>query len=87
MDPQFTTHLAIAQVWASTAFLLAETPVLPINCSDYATALNNGVLGIQKKFGSILEQRGISLGKWSVISLSVEWAAKTRKSLELDSNT
>lgn len=61
VDPQFTTHLAVAQVWASTAFLLAETPVLPINCSDYATALNKGVLGIQKKFGSILEQRGISL--------------------------
>ena len=67
VDPQFTTHLAIAQVWVSTAFLLAETPVLPINCSDYAAALNKGALDIQKKYGSNLEQRGISLGKWSVI--------------------
>jgi len=63
VDPQFTTHLAIAQVWASTAFLLAETAVLPVNCSDYAAALNKGALDIQKKYGSTLEQRGISLGK------------------------
>ena len=63
VDPQFTTHLAIAQMWASTAFLLAETPLLPINCSDYATVLNKGALDIQKKYGSTLEQRGISLGK------------------------
>ena len=63
VDPQFTTHLAIAQVWVSTAFLLAETPVLPINCSDYAVALNKGAMDIQKKYGSTLKQRGISLGK------------------------
>lgn len=63
VDPEFKTHLAIAQVWVSTAFLLAETPVLPINCSDYAAALTEGALDIQKKYGSTLEQRGISLGK------------------------
>lgn len=64
MDPEFTTHLAIAQVWGSTAFLLAETPVLPINCSDYAVALNKGVLDIHKKYGSALAQKGISLGRY-----------------------
>lgn len=63
MDPHFTTHLAIAQVWGSTAFLLAETPLLPIDCSDYATALNKGVLDIERKYGSALAKKGISLGK------------------------
>jgi len=64
VDPEFTTHLAIAQVWGSTAFLLAETPVLPINCSDYAAALKKGVLDIHKKYGSALAQKGISLGRY-----------------------
>ena len=63
VDPHFTTHLAIAQVWASTAFLLAETPVLPINCSDYAVALNKGALDIKKKYEGDLTKKGISLGK------------------------
>lgn len=61
VDPHFTTHLAIAQVWASTAFLLAETPVLPINCSDYAVALNKGALDIKKKYEGDLTEKGISL--------------------------
>lgn len=61
VDPHFTTHLAIAQVWASTAFLLAETPVLPINCSDYAVALNKGALDIKKKYEGDLTKKGISL--------------------------
>ena len=63
VDPDFTTHLATAQVWGSTAFLLAEAAVLPINCSDYAAALNKGVLDIQKKYGTAMNQEGISLGK------------------------
>ena len=64
MDPDFTTHLATAQVWGSTAFLLAEAAVLPINCSDYAAAaLNKGVLDIQKKYGTAMNQKGVSLGK------------------------
>ena len=74
VDPQFTIHLTIAQVWVSIAFLLAETPVLPINCSDYAVVLNKSAMDIQKKYGSTLEQKGISLGKWNVIErLSKKW--------------
>lgn len=61
VDPQFTTHLAIARIWVSTAFLLAETPVLPINCSDYAVALNKGFHDINTKYGKSLKQKGISL--------------------------
>ena len=64
VDPHFTTHLATARIWASTAFLLAQTPVLPINCSDYAAALNKGVADIQKKHGNALDKEGISLGKY-----------------------
>lgn len=63
VDPQFTTHLAIAQVWASAAFLLAHTPILPINCSDYATALRRGALDIKKTYEDDLTQKGISLGE------------------------
>lgn len=61
VDPDFTTHLAVAQVWGSAAFLLAETPVLPINCSDYAVALNKGLSNVQKKYERALTQKGISL--------------------------
>lgn len=64
MDPQFTTHLAIARIWVSTAFLLAETPVLPINCSDYAVALNKGFHDINATYGKSLKQKGISLSKY-----------------------
>ena len=64
VDPQFTTHLAIAQVWASAAFLLAHTPILPINCSDYATALRRGALDIKKTYEDDLTQKGISLGEF-----------------------
>lgn len=63
VDPQFSTHLAIARIWVSTAFLLAETPVLPINCSDYAAALKKGFRDINTKYGKTLDQKGISLGK------------------------
>ena len=64
VDPQFTTHLAIARIWVSTAFLLAETPVLPINCSDYGVALNKGFHDINTKYGTSLKQKGISLSKY-----------------------
>ncbi|XP_074628297.1 putative N-acetylated-alpha-linked acidic dipeptidase isoform X1 [Acropora palmata] len=61
VDPHFATHLAIAQVWASAAFLLAHTPIVPINCSDYATALRRGALDIKKTYEDDLTQKGISL--------------------------
>ena len=69
VDPDFTTHLAIAQVWASAAFLLAHTPILPINCSDYAAALRRGVLDIKKTYEDDLTQKGISLGECDIFRL------------------
>ena len=64
VDPKFKTHLAVAQFWGSVTFLLAETPVLPINCSDYAVALNKGVSNLQKKYQRELTKKGISLGEF-----------------------
>ena len=64
MDPEFKTHVAVTQFWGSVTFLLAETPVLPINCSDKAVALNKGVSNLQKKYQSELTKKGISLGEF-----------------------
>ena len=63
VDPQFVTHLAVAQVWGSAAFLLAQSPLLPINCSDYAAALREGAAKIQHDFGKNSSKQGISFGK------------------------
>ena len=64
MDPEFKTHLAVTQFWGSVTFLLAETPVLLINCSDYAVAVNKGVSNLRKKYQNELTKKGISLGEF-----------------------
>lgn len=64
VDPHFTTHLAIAQVWGSVAYLLSDTLLLPINCSDYAVALNIALTKLQDKYGDMLKKEKISLGAY-----------------------
>ena len=92
VDPHFATHLAIGQVWASAAFLLAHTPIVPINCLDYATALRRGALDIKKTYEDDLTQKGISLGEWDKFrlqfgqcsSLATENFTLTLKAVQLE---
>lgn len=40
-DPTFKNHLAVAKVRGGLVFELANSVVLPFDCRDYASAVNN----------------------------------------------
>ncbi|KAF2840984.1 N-acetylated-alpha-linked acidic dipeptidase-like protein [Patellaria atrata CBS 101060] len=48
-DPGFHYHEAISKVWALLAANLAETPVIQLNATDYATALKAYLLKLEDK--------------------------------------
>jgi N-acetylated-alpha-linked acidic dipeptidase len=48
-DPNFLYHQATARMWALIAAKLVETPVLPLNATDYALALGTYLNNIKPK--------------------------------------
>ncbi|GES63331.1 glutamate carboxypeptidase [Aspergillus terreus] len=48
-DPNWTYHITTARTWALMAVVLSESPVLPMNVTDYAVLLHEGANALQRK--------------------------------------
>nr|AJD23164.1 glutamate carboxypeptidase [Onygena corvina] len=56
-DRDWQYHITMARVWALTAAYLSETPVLALNATDYAVALEKYLDSIKKKVPSGISPR------------------------------
>lgn len=48
-DPGFHYHIAAAKVWALFTARLAEAPIIPLNATDYAIALDGYISNVESK--------------------------------------
>ena len=63
VDRDFEYHRAVAQLWLQIGLTLADQPLLPFNCSQYADRLTYYAKDINDKYEKALTQQNISLGK------------------------
>ena len=62
IDPDFSYHLALGQLWGYVGFALADIPLLPFSVEDEAEVLKTVVDDIQAKYGPVLAKHSVSLG-------------------------
>ena len=62
IDPDFSYHLALGQLWGYVGFALADIPLLPFSVEDEAEVLNTVVDDIEAKYGPVLAKHSVSLG-------------------------
>lgn len=53
-DPGFHYHVAVAKLWAVFTAKLAEMPVVPLNATDYAIALDGYISNVESKVDSAI---------------------------------
>ncbi|CZT04427.1 hypothetical protein WAI453_011479 [Rhynchosporium graminicola] len=53
-DPGFHYHVTIAKLWALFTARLAEAPVIPLNATDYAIALDGYISKVEAKVNSAI---------------------------------
>uniref|UniRef100_G3PKD8 Aminopeptidase NAALADL1 n=1 Tax=Gasterosteus aculeatus aculeatus TaxID=481459 RepID=G3PKD8_GASAC len=63
IDPGFISHQAIARTAGNVLIRLADSLVLPLNCSDYAESLEDYLNTAVPLYQSKLQAQGISMGK------------------------
>lgn len=68
-DPGFHYHVAIAKIWALFTAKLAEAPILPLNATDYAIALDGYVSKVESKVDAAIA---------GILSEEAEFEARTR---------
>ena len=67
VDPDFEHHRTVAQLWLQISLTMADQPLLPFNCSQYADRLTYYANDIKDKYEKTLTQQKISLGRWAGI--------------------
>lgn len=53
-DPGFHYHKAVAQIWALFTARLAESPIIPLNATDYAIALDTYISKAEDRVNSAI---------------------------------
>jgi N-acetylated-alpha-linked acidic dipeptidase len=53
-DPGFHYHAAVAKLWALFTAKLAETPVIPLNATDYAIAIQGYISNVESKLDAAI---------------------------------
>ena len=66
VDRDFEYHKTLTQLWLQIALTLTDQPLLPFNCSQYASRLTYYAKDVQTKYDKILNQHNIVLGKWPI---------------------
>lgn len=54
VDPGFHYHAAVAKLWAVFTAKLAEAPVIPLNATDYAIAIDGYISQVESKLESLV---------------------------------
>lgn len=73
VDPSFTYHKAIAQLWVRVSILLADNLIIPFNCSNFAATIRGHVDSLKKSHKETFKKQNIDLGNsWhSICPLSL----------------
>lgn len=53
-DPGFHYHATVAKLWALFTAKLAETPVIPLNATDYALAIQGYITDVERKLNATI---------------------------------
>ncbi|XP_061115518.1 aminopeptidase NAALADL1 [Conger conger] len=61
IDPGFTSHQTVARTAGNVLLRLADSLLVPFNCSDYAEGLERYLGASLENFGERLAQKGISM--------------------------
>ena len=73
MDPSFEYHLAVSRVWAEMARNLADSLILPFNCTDYTANLEKSVKKLKEDYEEKMNQQGIDFGKFLLRNIVCFW--------------
>jgi len=65
VDPDFTYHLAVAQVWGEIGRRLADSQIIPFDFRQYAKNIEENRKDFVDKYGEKMILHGINLGKTS----------------------
>lgn len=63
-DPNFSHHIATGLVWIKLALLLTTQPVLLFDPTYYGIVVTEIYENVEKEYGQVLMQHGISLRKF-----------------------
>ena len=63
IDPDFTIHRAMGQVWGEIARRLADAVILPIDCRLYADFLAKNRDSLKEGYGDDMTANGIDFGE------------------------
>jgi len=63
VDPDFTYHLAVSQVWGEAARKLADSQILPFDFQQYAKDLEEKRKTLVENYGVRMEKHNIDLSK------------------------
>lgn len=63
----FVSHQAIARTAGNVLIRLADSLVLPLNCSDYAESLEDYLKTAVQLYQDKLQTQKISMGKWGTV--------------------
>ena len=64
VDMDFECHRAIGLVWFNVALLLANTPLMPYNVTDYAVFMENSGSEFAQLNEKVLLKHNITLSKF-----------------------
>ncbi len=62
MDKDFKYHRAITQMWADMTLTLADSVILPMDITGYATYLKEAFTDIKTRYGKKLSDNSANLG-------------------------
>ena len=63
LDYNFYRHQAVARLWTELARDLADSVILPMNCTDYAIKVHNSMDLVKEAYQDRMSQEGITFGK------------------------
>uniref|UniRef100_A0A8C7YG20 Aminopeptidase NAALADL1 n=1 Tax=Oryzias sinensis TaxID=183150 RepID=A0A8C7YG20_9TELE len=76
IDPGFVSHQAVARTAGNILIRLADSLLLPLNCTDYAESLEEYLKEAVTLYEAQLQTKGISMGERSESGLTVAFCQK-----------
>lgn len=72
IDPQFKYHQVTTRVWTQLAFHFADSIVVPLNVTKYASRLAYYTRELEKKYKSKMAAKGVTMGLYYITDKNVD---------------
>ena len=63
LDFNFFRHQAVTRIWTELTRDLADSVILPLNCTDYALKITGSMESVKVAYEERINQEGITFGK------------------------